>query len=77
MLKKEYRIRSEVGGGFAHRFDPKKPDQVLRQDVWSHRDDWMGAVVQVQFQSPTAKVQKDGCVSLRLPVFVMRRRDKE
>lgn len=63
--------RSKVGSGFGHRHDPKEPGKVLRQDVWRNPKDWIGAVVQVQYQDFT----KDG--SLRFPVFIMRRRDKE
>ena len=74
--RKTYKIRSEVGTGFGHKYDPDDPTKVLRQDVWKNKEDWLGAVVQIQFQSPTDKEQ-DGCVSLRLPVFVMRRKDKE
>jgi ATP-dependent DNA ligase len=75
--KKTYKIRSECGSGFSHVFNDDKPDAVLRDDVWNNMKDWLGAVVQIQFQSPTDKVNDDGNVSLRLPVFIMRRRDKE
>ena len=74
--KTVYKIRSEVGGGFGHKADPNDPTKVLRQDVWKNKKDWLGAIVQVQFQSPTEK-EKDGYKSLRLPVFMMRRKDKE
>lgn len=63
--------KSKCGSGFSHKFDPNKPDKVLRQDVWKNQKDWLGAVVQVKYFEKT----KDG--SFRLPVFVMRRRDKE
>ena len=75
--KQVYKIRSECGSGFGHKFDPDDPTKVLRQDVWKNQKDWLGAIVQVQFQEPTKKVDKDGYVSLRLPVFMMRRKDKE
>lgn len=69
--KKTYQIRSECGSGFSHVYKASKPDAVLRDDVWNDKDGWMGAIVQIQFQNPTDKG------SLRLPVFVMRRKDKE
>lgn len=75
--KKTYKIRSECGSGFSHVFSEDKPDAVLRDDVWNNQDDWLGAVVQIQFQAPTDKMREDGSVSLRLPVFLMRRKDKE
>ncbi len=55
-------IRSECGSGF---------DDPTRELIWADRKGWLGAVVQVQYQSLTDKG------SLRFPVFVMRRRDKE
>jgi ATP-dependent DNA ligase len=64
-------VRSKVGSGFGHKFDPKEPDKVLRQDVWKNKKDWLGAVVQVQYQEHTKKG------SLQFPVFIMRRKDKE
>ena len=64
-------IRSKCGSGFAHVADPKKPGQVLRQDIWGDQEGWLNAVVQVQYFEKT----KDG--SLRFPVFIMRRKDKE
>jgi ATP-dependent DNA ligase len=76
MKKETYKIRSEVGSGFGHKADPDDPTKVLRQDVWKNKKDWLGAIVQVQFQEPTKK-EKDGFKSLRLPVFIMRRKDKE
>jgi DNA ligase-1 len=54
--------RSKVGSGF---------DDALRDEIWQNGPKWMGATVQVQYQDFT----KDG--SLRFPVFVMRRKDKE
>jgi DNA ligase-1 len=54
--------RSRVGSGF---------DDALREEIWKKRKSWVGAIVQVQYQDFT----KDG--SLRFPVFVMRREDKE
>jgi ATP-dependent DNA ligase len=74
--KEVYKIRSECGGGFGHKADPNDPTKVLRQDVWKNQKKWLGAIVQVQFQEPTKK-EKDGFKSLRLPVFMMRRKDKE
>ena len=65
------KIRSKVGSGFKLKFNADEPDAVLRDDVWKNKKNWLGAVVQVQFQEAT----KDG--SLQFPVFVMRRRDKE
>lgn len=72
-----YHIRSECGSGFAHVLNEDDPDQVLRDEVWNNKKDWLGATVQIQFQSPTEKKNPDGTVSLRLPVFIMRRKDKE
>jgi hypothetical protein len=60
--KKHYSVKSKCGGGFS---DP------MRDLIWNNQADWLGAVVQVQFFEAT----KDG--SLRFPVFVMRRKDKE
>jgi len=74
--KEVYKIRSECGSGFGHKFDPSDATKVLRQDVWKNKKDWLGAIVQLQFQEPTKK-EKDGFKSLRLPVFMMRRKDKE
>jgi len=68
---KGVKIRSKVGSGFGHKFDPKEPDKVLRQDVWKNKKDWLGAIVQVQYQEVTPKK------SLQFPVFIMRRKDKE
>lgn len=56
------KIQSRVGSGF---------DDAIRDEIWGSRTEWMGAIVQVQFQEAT----KDG--SLRFPVFIMRRKDKE
>ena len=53
---------TKVGSGF---------DDATRDEIWENQKKWMGAVVQVQYQDAT----KDG--SLRFPVFVMRRKDKE
>jgi DNA ligase-1 len=53
---------SKVGSGF---------DDAIRDEIWMNRKKWMNAVVQVQYQDAT----KDG--SLRFPVFIMRRKDKE
>lgn len=55
-------VRSKVGSGF---------DDALRDEIWKHKNKWFGAVAQVQYQEHT----KDG--SLRFPVFIMRRKDKE
>ena len=60
--KKHYSIKSKCGGGFS---DP------MRKIVWEDQAGWLGAVVQVQFFEAT----KDG--SLRFPVFITRRKDKE
>ena len=59
---KNKKVRSEVGSGF---------DDATREKVWAHRSQWKGAVCQIQFQ----EVTPDG--SLRFPVFIMRRQDKE
>ena len=56
------KVRSECGSGF---------DDPTRELVWQHRKDWLGAIAQVQFQEVTPKG------SLRFPVFIMRRKDKE
>lgn len=55
-------VQSKVGSGF---------DDELRAKIWKDQKGWWGATVQVQYQDFT----KDG--SLRFPVFVMRRKDKE
>lgn len=55
-------IKSKCGGGFS---------DALRKEIWDNRPDWDNAVVQVQYFEKT----KDG--SLRFPVFIMRRKDKE
>lgn len=55
-------VSSKVGSGF---------DDALRDEIWKNQKKWLGAVVQIQYQDFT----KDG--SLRFPVFVMRRKDKE
>jgi DNA ligase-1 len=55
-------VESKVGSGF---------DDALREHIWKDQKGWWGATVQVQYQDFT----KDG--SLRFPVFIMRRRDKE
>jgi hypothetical protein len=60
--KKTYDVKCKVGSGF---------DDSTRDLIWYDRDRWLGAVVQVQFFEAT----KDN--SLRFPVFMMRRRDKE
>ena len=54
--------RSKVGSGF---------DDATRELIWRDRKGWSGSVVAVQYQDFT----KDG--SLRFPVFLMRRNDKE
>ena len=53
--------KSEVGSGFT--------DQ-MREEIWSKRSSWKGAVVQIQYQEITEN-------SLRFPVFICRRLDKE
>jgi DNA ligase 1 len=55
-------ITTKVGSGFS---------DDLREEIWADRANWLGAVVQIQCQDKT----KDG--SLRFPVFIMRRKDKE
>jgi DNA ligase-1 len=55
-------IRSKCGSGF---------DDPTRDIIWRNKKGWMGATVQVQYFEKT----KDG--SLRFPVFIMRRKDKE
>lgn len=56
------KVRSEVGSGF---------DDATREMIWKNKQSWKGATVQIQYQECTP----DG--SLRFPVFVMRRNDKE
>jgi len=53
---------SKVGSGF---------DDAIRDEIWGNKKKWLNAIVQVQYQDAT----KDG--SLRFPVFIMRRKDKE
>ena len=53
---------SEVGSGFS---------DALREEIWANRGKWQNSTVQVQYQDFTP----DG--SLRFPVFIMRRKDKE
>lgn len=53
---------SEVGSGFS---------DALRNEIWEDQRSWKNAVVQIQYQELTPKM------SLRFPVFVMRRKDKE
>ncbi len=55
-------ITCKVGSGF---------DDALREEIWRDQKEWLGAVVEIQYQDIT----KDG--SLRFPVFVRRRMDKE
>jgi len=55
-------IKSEVGSGF---------DDKLREEIWNNQKEWLGATVQIQYQEITPKD------SLRFPVFIMRRKDKE
>jgi hypothetical protein len=55
-------INCKVGSGF---------NDAMRDKIWNNKRDWKGAIVQIQYQDKT----KDG--SLRFPVFVMRRKDKE
>lgn len=55
-------VEVKVGSGF---------DDETRELVWQNKQNWLNAVVQVQYFEET----KDG--SLRFPVFIMRRRDKE
>jgi ATP dependent DNA ligase domain/DNA ligase OB-like domain len=61
-------IRSKVGSGF---------DDDLRGEIWDRVKVWGGAVVQVQYQEITPVDKKTGFHSLRFPVFIMRRKDKE
>jgi DNA ligase-1 len=53
---------TRVGSGF---------DDATREMIWNDQKGWMGATVAIQYQDFT----KDG--SLRFPVFLMRRKDKE
>lgn len=62
LLVTEGKISCKVGSGF---------DDIQRDDIWKNQKKWFGAVVQIQYQDKT----KDG--SLRFPVFIMRRKDKE
>lgn len=55
-------VKSECGSGF---------DDALRDEIWNNQRAWKGATVQIQFQELTPKD------SLRFPVFIMRRKDKE
>jgi len=55
-------VKSECGSGF---------DDDLREEIWGNKEKWLGATVQIQFQELTPKD------SLRFPVFIMRRKDKE
>jgi ATP-dependent DNA ligase len=70
------KIKSKVGSGF---------NDTMREDIWrcklrseryDEKNEWLGAVVQVQYQDITALLDT-GFHSLRFPVFIMRRKDKE
>lgn len=58
----EVEVESKCGSGF---------DDPTRDLIWENKADWLDAVVEVQYQEITPKK------SLRFPVFVRRRKDKE
>lgn len=56
------KVRCKVGSGF---------DELLRHEIWTHKNDWSDAIVAIQHQGVTEKG------SLRFPVFLMRRKELE
>lgn len=55
-------VETKVGSGF---------NDALREEIWKNQESWVNATVQVQYQD----IGSQG--SLRFPVFIMRRIDKE
>lgn len=55
----------KVGSGFSDE---------LRDEIWAHRDDWLGRTITVQYFEETTN--QSGGVSLRFPVYLDYRTDK-
>jgi len=68
-----YPIRCNCGSGFK-----KIPGKgVTRDEIYNNQDDWLGAIVEIHFQSITDKPDpKTGCFALQFPRFYRGRDDK-
>lgn len=57
----------KVGGGYGDE---------LREEIWNHKEDWLGRTVVVQYFEETVNTQT-GLPSLRFPVYIDYREDKK